>query len=791
METDRGEYTVTNREDVRLYIKELDEEEKHAHREIEIDYILYGSAELVLSGDSFYMKKGDIILINSNKLHWWQRMKDCLVCRILISASMMEKMLGKHSVSFWCNSVTNSERDVDRLRIILNSLIKKYRAAGKRGSFSLECSKYLLLESLSENFLVETQETGNGIEDQRVQNAIGYINEHYAEHLSLVRIAETLYLSESYLSRLFKNIVGMNFREYLSRVRLNHAVESLLYTEKSITDISLECGFENPSSFNKLFKKNYNCSPSEYKRSMRRKRKEESKNDDRINELLDEWIKKEENKREQDEPEQKVIQIKQESGRFLRDNTIRWLNFGTASDLLQGVLQEQLLQIHKLLGIQYIRLENIFTGNFYMRQGRGSNRYTFALMDIILDFLVDNGMIPVLDMTVHFKEAYADIGEELFREKGEILFQDTEDWRILLENYFRHLEERYGRENVEDWIFELDDSKEYSDVCEIYGKEHVPYVELWGTARKVMNRFCPRAELGGSMELLKSGKLIPDFITHKIYPYGIHAYEKDVYSGRITDSYFIENEIKKIRRQLENAGYSDMKLVITEWNTSISERNAYNDSCGKAAHIMTHLVKLEGENCILCYQHGSDFLSQYMDTTRPLVGGNGLLTKDGIYKPVFYSFLFMSQMKGKIVEKGDNFLITCNRENEYYILAFQPEKFSHVYYLNKESQITEEMLDNIYEDQAEQRMEFEILNCEKSKYRMKTWYMTEEEGSTLYEWRKMGKPEQISPDEVQHLRALCRPRIQKKSGEIWNGQYDFEIILKAHQITLVQIIMSD
>ena len=74
---------------------------------------------------------------------------------------------------------------------------------------------------------------------------------------------------------------------------------------------------------------------------------------------------------------------------------------------------------------------------------------------------------------------------------------------------------------------------------------------------------------------------------------------------------------------------------------------------------------------------------------------------------------------------------------------------------------------------------------------MKTWYMTEEEGSALYEWRKMGKPEQISPDEVQHLRALCRPRIQKKSGEIWNGQYDFEIILKAHQITLVQIIMSD
>ncbi len=782
---------MMDREDFRIYIKELDREEKHAHREIEIDYILYGAVELLLSGDSFHMKKGDIILINSNKLHWWQHAEDCLICRILISDRMIKKTLGRHSASFWCNSVTNSAKDVDRLRVVLNSLIKKYRAVGKRGSFSLECQKYLLLESLTENFLVETREVGRGVEDQRIQKALEYINEHYAEHMSLAEIAETLYLSEPYLSRLFKSMAGMNFRDYLSRIRLNNAVENLLYTGKSITDISMECGFENPSSFNKLFKKNYKCSPSEYKKQIKKKIAEESKVDDRVNELLDGWIKDEENKSEQEAPRQKVIKIAQEGGRPLEDNTIRWINFGTASDLLQGVLQEQLLQLHKMLGIRYVRLENIFTGSFYMRQGRGSNRYTFALMDIILDFLVDHGMIPVLDMTVHFKGAYADIGEDLFREKGEIPFQDIEDWSILLENYFKHLEERYGRERIEDWIFELDESREYSDICEICEKPYVSYTKLWETTKEVMERFCPKAELGGSIELLKNEKTIPDFVTYKIYPYGTYTYEKDVYSSRITDSCFIEKEIKKIRRDLESIGYPDMKLVVTEWNTSISERNAYNDSCGKAAHIMAHLVKLEGEKCILCYQHGSDFLSQYMDTTSPLVGGNGLLTKDGIYKPVFYSFLFMNQMEGKIIKKGDNYLVTCNRENEYYILVFQPENFSHVYYLNKESQITEDMLDHIYEDQMEQRIGFEILNCQKRKYRMKTWYMTMEEGSVLHEWRKMGKPDQMSSDEVKHMRALCRPRIYKKTGEILNEQFEFDIVLKAHQITLIQIILND
>lgn len=781
---------MTDNEEFRIYIKELNEEEKHAHREIEIDYILYGTAELLLSGDSFCMKKGDVILINSNKFHWWQQIKDCFVCRILISDRMMEKMIGRHSVSFWCNSVSNSEKDVDRLRVILNSLIKRYRAAGKKGSFSLECSKYLLLESLEENFLVETQEEYLGIEDQRIQDAIGYINKHYAERLSLAQIAGKLYLSEPYLSRLFKNIAGMNFKEYLNRVRLNNAVESLLYTEKTITDISVECGFENPSSFNKMFKKNYHCSPSEYKRKVQKKNSEETGTDNRINELLDDWIRDKKSRREQYIPQNQIVRADREGERLLEYNTGRWINFGAACDLLQGTLQKQLAELHEILGIQYVRLENIFASNLYMRQGGGTNRYTFALMDVILDFLVDNEMIPVLDMTVHFKGAYADIGEDLFREKGQIPFKDAQDWRILLENYFGHLEERYGRETLEKWIFELDASEEYEDICEIYGKKSVSYIELWETVHKVIKCICPKDRLGGSFELLKNTEIIPDFITHKIYPYARYAYDKDVYSNRITDIYFVENEIKKMRRQLEHAGHRDMKLVITEWNTSISERNAYNDSCGKAAHIMMHLVKLEGEKCILCYQHGSDFLSQYMDTTRPLTGGNGLLTKDGIYKPVFYSFLFMNRMKGKIIEKGENYLITCNRDNEYYILAFKPEKFGHVYYLNKESQIKEDMLDDIYEDQGEMNITFEILNCWESRYRMKMWNMTEK-GSVLTQWRMMGKPEQISSEEARYLRALCRPSIEKREGKISDGTLKFDLTLESHQITQIQIIIDD
>lgn len=785
---------MKNDENFRIHIIEPEKEEKHAHREIEINYVLSGTAELNLTGESFHMRKNDIILINSNKLHEWKNFRQCLVCRIFISDRLIKETLGRHSIHFWCNSVVNSVHDVDRLRIILNSLIKRYRSAGPGGSFSLECSKYLLLESLSENFLISEEENPAAPEDQRIGEVLDYINRHYSEKLSLGGLAERLYLSESYLSRLFKNTVGMTFREYISRIRLNNAVESLLYTEKSITQISQECGFENLSAFNKLFKKNFSCSPSEYKNRLRQNAEEYKENNGKISELLDNWIEERSGAKEEKLPGGQTLEITvlEKEGREVENNSIRCINFGTAWDLIQAVLQDQLLQIHNSLGFQYVRLENIFSRNFYMRVGRGSNKYTFAIVDMVLDFIVDNGMIPVIDLTVRSKHAYSDLGEELFgEEKVSMPFQDLTDWRVFMENFIGHLVRRYGIEKLGKWIFELDESLEYQEACEIAGKPCISYRELWKTARKVLKSLSPETELGGEILLLSDNEEIPDFVTCKIYPYSRNIYGEDVYSGRITDMDFVEKEVRTVRKKLSRLGHPDMKLAVTEWSTSISERNAYNDSCGKAAHVLRHLISLEGENCILCYHHGSDFLSQYLDTTKPLVGGNGLVTKDGICKPVFFSYWFMNQVRGRIMGKGENYLATCNREREYFILAVYPKNFSHVYYLNRESEITIEKLPDIYEDGYSLNLRITIEDMPGNLYEMRSWSMTEEEGSALYEWRQMGEPENLNADDVKYLKGLCFPRMKIERGEIKEARLSFGITLRANQISLIRIMAEE
>ncbi len=72
-------------------------------------------------------------------------------------------------------------------------------------------------------------------------------------------------LNVRYLSRFFKDSMGITFSRYLSSVRTRRAEYLITHTEKSLLDVCIECGFSNSSAFNKAFFEDYDCRPSEYK----------------------------------------------------------------------------------------------------------------------------------------------------------------------------------------------------------------------------------------------------------------------------------------------------------------------------------------------------------------------------------------------------------------------------------------------------------------------------------------------------------------------------------------------
>ena len=106
-------------------------------------------------------------------------------------------------------------------------------------------------------------------DEVRIKDAILYIQQHYTEPVTLDNIADSIHVSKSECCRCFKRAVNITPFEYLMRYRILQAAEKILQNDREMTSISelaTSVGFNNTSYFNKLFKKYFDCTPTEYRK---------------------------------------------------------------------------------------------------------------------------------------------------------------------------------------------------------------------------------------------------------------------------------------------------------------------------------------------------------------------------------------------------------------------------------------------------------------------------------------------------------------------------------------------
>ena len=121
--------------------------------------------------------------------------------------------------------------------------------------FIIRCQRY------EQNVIKEID-----VDNQLMQEIATYIYENYDKKLTLVDMAERFNISRSYLSKKFKVITGFGFKEYVVNVRIKNACRLLLETNKSITDIAFECGFNDSNYFGDAFRHVKGMSPNKYRK---------------------------------------------------------------------------------------------------------------------------------------------------------------------------------------------------------------------------------------------------------------------------------------------------------------------------------------------------------------------------------------------------------------------------------------------------------------------------------------------------------------------------------------------
>ena len=247
-------------------------ETEHFHKNIELLFIINGHIHVVIEGNEFFVGKEEFLLVNSGKNHYIYVDEEALVCRFHITYDLMKDVFDEEYIAFWCNLISQKEPGYEELRSLTRELIMLRMQEQEKNGFRCMEKYGRMMDLLTRYYRIETQQPDMQTDyntDAHAQEILSYINNHYNEPLNLTDLADMLYVSVSTMSRIIKKATGSKFPDYINKIRIQHAIDELLNTNKSVTEIAVENGFSSPSSFNRVFKEAYGTTPSQYKKSFR------------------------------------------------------------------------------------------------------------------------------------------------------------------------------------------------------------------------------------------------------------------------------------------------------------------------------------------------------------------------------------------------------------------------------------------------------------------------------------------------------------------------------------------
>ncbi|MCM1121364.1 MAG: helix-turn-helix domain-containing protein [Eubacterium sp.] len=249
----------------------------HWHAEMEILYILNGSALVTLNGQKHALNPLDLIVIDSSMVHdvIYDLPQTMGIC-IHISKPAMRQYLGCiDTLHFSCLPVVAEAENKEAYTTLcqyLKDLTLLYFEQKQSYPFTSSACILLIMAVLVEKFanpIASPELTSNVEQMERIQQIFQYVEQHYQMPISLEEAAGELGINKEYFCRFFKKSTGVSFLKYVNKIRLNHVYHDLLYTNGSIQEIMERNGFYNAKLFHRLFKEVYHCTPRELRQATR------------------------------------------------------------------------------------------------------------------------------------------------------------------------------------------------------------------------------------------------------------------------------------------------------------------------------------------------------------------------------------------------------------------------------------------------------------------------------------------------------------------------------------------
>lgn len=792
------------------------ETEIHYHENFEMLYVVNGTADISVEEECWKLQPEDMIIINASRNHSFVGSEDMLLARFSLSYLKIKTLLGQNTVLFWCNSSAEKHEAFEDLRRIIVKIFYQFQQK-ENGEIYLYSLYYQMLHLLTSNFLLMKKDERYIDEvsrnNNRMQDIFAYIRANYQSTITLQNLADHLYLSTTYLSKYIKKTCGLSFVELLNSVRLGHAMEELMYTNVSVMKIAMDNGFANVGAYNKAFKDAYQMTPSEFRKKIVIKKKDTDKKEQveylKVQETLERYLEKTpmiEEKIESNELQWNVDALTSYPA-SKKGSFNKMINAGTAFDLTKSVFQEQILQAKKKLGFTYVRFWDIYEAELYLNIHE-ENLY-FGQLDVILDFLMKNGLKPYMELGFKPIRLLKNVKNAVKEISRDLEFESLDEMKRFYYNLMRHFLKRYGPEEVATWYFEYWEKEDTKFRNLEYGfapmsKEgHENYFNKFDVLAEAFRMCLPEVRIGGAgfplqhyreegfytiLRAWKQHKETPDFISLTSYPYSQEKEGDVYYEKKSTDSEFMLHNIEIAQKVMEEVGFSDKELHISEYGLSLSNRNIVNDSCIKGAYLIKNAMScMEKADC---FGHWifTDAYANYQDTQELLFGGCGLVAKNGILKPAFYALQFLNRLYGNVVFRHANGIITTNRRGSYRIVCHNFKNLNLNYYMTGEDEIKIENLPHMIENRSGLTIHIKLDHMAKNIYTVKSSIINQEYGSIQDEWNELNRTSDLSMEEQEYLEKTCTPKLLIKEMTVNRGTLQMDLFLKPNEFQIIYVM---